>query len=91
MDRCISQSCPTCRRARAPHHERGSNRHQFPEDEDREKVAGEDDANGAASITEGRGKFDHPILVERKQAAGERHDCEHGCKQTGKCIASNKR
>ena len=78
---------PTRRRPCAPDDERGSDRHQFPEDEDGQQIAGEDDAYRAAGVAEGGRKLDDAALVEREQAAGEGHDGENGREQTRQRVA----
>ena len=71
----------------APHDHRGADRHQLPEEEEGDEIAGQGDADGAAGIDERGGKLRRARLVEREQATRKGHDGEHRPEQARKLVA----
>jgi hypothetical protein len=75
---------------RAPEHQGRGQRHDLPEHEQGDEVAGETAADRAAGIDERGRKLQHPRLAHGVESAGEGHQCEHGREQAAQRVAAQR-
>ncbi len=92
VDRNVAPAgSPGRRRAGAPEHQRRPDRHELPEQEHGDQVAGEGDANRRAGIEEGGGNFQAAGLAQGEQATDNRHQQEDGGEQARKLVHRQRR
>ena len=90
VDRGIAQAGGTgAGRRRRPDHQCRADRHDLPENEDRDNVAGEGDAERRAGVAIGSRQLRRPVLRQGEQPAGERHDRKNRAEQPGQPVAAH--